>query len=218
MKAIDPVMLMQLYQIDPVRDPRWAVFLKRHPRASVFHTPGWLEALCRSYGYESIGYTSSPPGEEIRNGLVFCRVDSWLTGRRMVSLPFSDHCEPLFNCCRGHGIFCCVLASRIEAARDGNTSRYVRSVKTFISGKANPASGRQGVITCTALTSGRIWTKFVEVLTKIRFCGGLAALCGPVSLKNPDDRRPYWKISTDFWWSLGRATICLHSPISGFRT
>ena len=24
-------------------------------------------------------------------------VQSWLTGRRMVSLPFSDHCDPLVN-------------------------------------------------------------------------------------------------------------------------
>jgi predicted N-acyltransferase len=29
--------------------------------------------------------------------MVFCRVESWLTGRRLVSLPFSDHCEPLVD-------------------------------------------------------------------------------------------------------------------------
>jgi lipid II:glycine glycyltransferase (peptidoglycan interpeptide bridge formation enzyme) len=29
--------------------------------------------------------------------MLFCRVTSWLTGRRLVSLPFSDHCEPLVN-------------------------------------------------------------------------------------------------------------------------
>ena len=114
MKAIDPVMLMQLYQIDPVRDPRWAALLQRHPRASVFHTPGWLEALCRSYGYESIGYTSAPPGEEIHNGLVFCRVDSWLTGRRMVSLPFSDHCEPLFNSADEMEFFAACLQAELK--------------------------------------------------------------------------------------------------------
>jgi lipid II:glycine glycyltransferase (peptidoglycan interpeptide bridge formation enzyme) len=33
----------------------------------------------------------------LENGLVFCDVASWFTGRRMVSLPFSDHCEPLAN-------------------------------------------------------------------------------------------------------------------------
>jgi lipid II:glycine glycyltransferase (peptidoglycan interpeptide bridge formation enzyme) len=31
----------------------------------------------------------------LTGGLVFCRVKSWLTGARLVSLPFSDHCEPL---------------------------------------------------------------------------------------------------------------------------
>ncbi len=31
----------------------------------------------------------------MQNGIVFCRIHSWLTGRRLVSLPFSDHCAPL---------------------------------------------------------------------------------------------------------------------------
>jgi lipid II:glycine glycyltransferase (peptidoglycan interpeptide bridge formation enzyme) len=29
--------------------------------------------------------------------MVFCKVKSWLTGRRLVSLPFSDHCDPLVD-------------------------------------------------------------------------------------------------------------------------
>ena len=43
----------------------------------------------------------SPPDEPLENGFLFCRVESWLTGRRLVSLPFSDHCEPL---CKGKKI------------------------------------------------------------------------------------------------------------------
>ena len=31
----------------------------------------------------------------LASALVFCRIKSWLTGTRVVSLPFSDHCEPL---------------------------------------------------------------------------------------------------------------------------
>jgi hypothetical protein len=31
----------------------------------------------------------------LTNGIVFCRISSWLTGSRLVSLPFADHCEPL---------------------------------------------------------------------------------------------------------------------------
>ncbi len=88
---------MTVYSLDPLEDPRWAEFVQRHPRASVFHTPGWLEALRRTYGYEPVVYTTSLPRAELTNGLVFCRVRSWLTGRRLVSLPFSDHCEPLVH-------------------------------------------------------------------------------------------------------------------------
>lgn len=86
---------MKCYQIDPMADPRWVEFVEKHPSASVFHTVGWLETLRSTYGYEPIVFSTSPPNEELKNGLAFCRVKSWLTGNRLVSLPFSDHCEPL---------------------------------------------------------------------------------------------------------------------------
>jgi CelD/BcsL family acetyltransferase involved in cellulose biosynthesis len=88
---------VSVYEINPLRDHRWPDFLQKHPRASVFHTTPWLEALHRTYGYEPIVYTTSPPYANLENGLIFCRVKSWLTGRRLVSLPFSDHCEPLVD-------------------------------------------------------------------------------------------------------------------------
>ena len=86
---------MAVYTLNPLLDSRWEDFAETHPRASIFHTPGWLEALRRTYGYEPIVYTTSAPGTPLANGIVFCRVRSWLTGDRMVSLPFTDHCEPL---------------------------------------------------------------------------------------------------------------------------
>jgi hypothetical protein len=88
---------MDLYEVDPIRDPRWSAFLQRHQRASIFHTQGWLEALHQTYGYEPIAFTTSPPSGDIYNGLVFSHVNSWITGRRLVSSPFADHCEPLFD-------------------------------------------------------------------------------------------------------------------------
>jgi Acetyltransferase (GNAT) domain len=84
-----------IYQIDPLSDRRWKAFVERHPNSSIFHTSGWLEALRRTYDYEPVAYTTSPPHEELTNSLVFCRLSSWLTGKRLVSLPFSDHCNPL---------------------------------------------------------------------------------------------------------------------------
>src|ERR1700752_1045362 len=83
------------YSIKPLKDPRWGEFLQRHPRASVFHSSPWLQALSPTYGYAPIVFTTSTAGEPLKNGIVLGRVASWLRGRRLVSLPFSDHCEPL---------------------------------------------------------------------------------------------------------------------------
>jgi len=87
--------MMSVYKIDPLSDPRWPEFLQRQEAASIFHTPGWLAALQRTYNYKPIAYTTCGQGQDLVNGLVFCLVDSKLTGRRLVSLPFSDHCQSL---------------------------------------------------------------------------------------------------------------------------
>lgn len=86
---------MTVLSLSPLLDPRWPEFLQAHPAASIFHTPGWLEALRRTYGYEPAVFTTAAPGEKLQNGIVCCRVKDWLRGCRMVSLPFSDHCQPL---------------------------------------------------------------------------------------------------------------------------
>jgi CelD/BcsL family acetyltransferase involved in cellulose biosynthesis len=78
-------------------DHRWDDLAASHPKASVFHQRGWLKALARSYGYRPLVLTSSPPGEKLSDGIVFCEIRSWITGCRLVSLPFADHSEPLLN-------------------------------------------------------------------------------------------------------------------------
>jgi hypothetical protein len=85
------------HSFDPLSDPRWDSFVNDQPRSSVFHTKAWLLALHRTYKYEPVGYTEAGASEPMRNAVVFCRVKSWLTGKRLVSLPFSDHCEPLVD-------------------------------------------------------------------------------------------------------------------------
>src|SRR5438046_335704 len=81
--------------------------------ASVFHHRGWLEALARTYGYEPLAVTTSSPDERLQNGIVFCRISSWLTGTRLVSLPFSDHCDPLINGA-GNDLICELWTSIVD--------------------------------------------------------------------------------------------------------
>ncbi len=88
---------MPVYQFDPLQDPRWTPFLEAHPRATAFHTQSWLKAVCQTYGYQCFALTTTKPGSELTNGMVFCRINTWLTGSRLVSLPFADHCDPLVD-------------------------------------------------------------------------------------------------------------------------
>ncbi|AMY12987.1 FemAB-related protein, PEP-CTERM system-associated [Luteitalea pratensis] len=81
--------------IDPLADPRWPELVASHPNATIFHSRGWLDALRRTYGYEPFALTTTAQGR-LENGLVACRVNTWLV-RRLVSLPFSDHCDPLVS-------------------------------------------------------------------------------------------------------------------------
>jgi CelD/BcsL family acetyltransferase involved in cellulose biosynthesis len=88
---------VKVHIVNPLLDRRWDELVAHHPKGSAFHQRGWLEALASTYGYEPLVLTSAPVGEPLSNGMVLCRVSSWITGTRLVSLPFADHCEPLLN-------------------------------------------------------------------------------------------------------------------------
>ena len=94
----DQTAVSQVFHIiDPLEDPRWADFVQKHPRASVFHTTSWLKALLQTYGYQPLVFTTSPHGSPLQNGVVFCKVATWIVRPRLVSLPFSDHADPLLD-------------------------------------------------------------------------------------------------------------------------
>jgi len=85
---------MTAYKLNPLTDPRWPEFTNSNPEAFIFHTREWLNAIHLTYGYEPVVFTTSQE-KTLSNAVVFCHIRSWLTGTRLVSLPFSDHCQPL---------------------------------------------------------------------------------------------------------------------------
>jgi CelD/BcsL family acetyltransferase involved in cellulose biosynthesis len=87
---------MKLCTIDPVTDPRWSYLVESHPDGAIFHTKGWLEALHRTYRYQPVAYAIEE-ADRLVSAIPFCKVNSFITGSRLVSLPFSDHCQPLID-------------------------------------------------------------------------------------------------------------------------
>jgi hypothetical protein len=137
-------MAVRVYALDPLQDPRWPELVERHPDASMFHSRAWLEALRRTYAYEPVAYTTSLPGTRLANGIVFCRINSWLTGRRLVSLPFSDHSEPLTDSENDLQVLLSSLARNLGEERwkyielrpvrlrAGNSGGFAKSAKFYL--------------------------------------------------------------------------------------
>jgi hypothetical protein len=125
-KVREPV---SVYVADPLADNRWDDLVAQHPKASAFHKRGWLKALQLTYGYKPFVLTSAGPAEAMKDGLVFCRISSWVTGSRAVSLPFADHCEPLVDGDDEVSVFLPWL--RAEQERQGWKYAELRPLKSF---------------------------------------------------------------------------------------
>jgi hypothetical protein len=119
---------LPVFTIYPLADVRWDELVSRHPRAGVFHTSSWLSSLQRTYRYEPVAYTTCRPSERLTNGLVFCKVRSWITGRRLVSLPFSDHCDLLADSASEQEELLAHVCERV--VRDGYAHAEIRPATT----------------------------------------------------------------------------------------
>jgi FemAB-related protein (PEP-CTERM system-associated) len=66
--------------------------VEQQVKESFAYQPAWLELISRLYGYDITTLTTTNASGQITGFLPLCLVRSPLTGKRLVSLPFSDHC------------------------------------------------------------------------------------------------------------------------------
>jgi len=78
----------------PLRNEEWLKFISGRTDVDVFHHPAWAEFLAECYGYTPQLLALVNEDGQIQAGLPIMEVRSWLTGRRAISLPFSDFCSP----------------------------------------------------------------------------------------------------------------------------
>jgi len=81
--------------VNPVSSPLWDEALEACPGASFFHTAKWARVLADSYGYKPVYFCSG--GTPLSVLVPLMEVSSFLSGKRGVSLPFSDYSSPLFD-------------------------------------------------------------------------------------------------------------------------
>ena len=63
----------------------------------MFHHPGWLRLLAARYRYRFEASCLVDDDGRVVAGLPWGRIESRLTGKRLVALPFSDACPPLHD-------------------------------------------------------------------------------------------------------------------------
>ena len=85
---------MSIQIINPLEYPHWDDMLHTCGRATFFHTSAWARVLIESYRYEPLYFTIFENGK--LGGLIpVMEIKSILTGKRGISLPFTDMCDPV---------------------------------------------------------------------------------------------------------------------------
>src|SRR5688572_5900388 len=80
--------------VDPLAVADWDSQIGGLPGASFFYTSAWARTIEGTYGYKPL-YLVKTEGGNLRGLLPIMEVDSWLTGKRGISLPFSDECAAI---------------------------------------------------------------------------------------------------------------------------
>jgi hypothetical protein len=84
----------EVQRINPIGFANWNALIAAQPKHSFFHTAEWAKVLLDTYGYAPV-YFAARETDGNHSILPLMEVDSWLTGRRGIGLPFTDDCEPL---------------------------------------------------------------------------------------------------------------------------
>lgn len=80
--------------VNPLEQPAWDRLVAANPQSTFFHGAAWARVLVDTYGFAPVYLADGGGGV-----LPMMEVDSWLTGRRGVGLPFTDECQPLGGDC-----------------------------------------------------------------------------------------------------------------------
>ena len=90
----DHLLIMETQVLDPLDGPQWEEQISAHPDANFFHGSAWARVLSKTYGHRPL-YLRGSRNNKTAFLLPMMEVNSALTGRRGVCLPFTDLCGPL---------------------------------------------------------------------------------------------------------------------------
>jgi CelD/BcsL family acetyltransferase involved in cellulose biosynthesis len=82
---------------NPAQVREWDSYVLAHPEGTVFHTTYWIRTLQETYSFNPLLGASRDCGGSLTAILPFIVIKNLVSGCRLLSLPFSDFCGPLFS-------------------------------------------------------------------------------------------------------------------------
>lgn len=85
---------MNISFLDPAKTENWDELILSFPSYSFFHSSDWAKLLQETYNFKP-HYLQATESGHVKAIFPLMEVDSFFTGRRAISLPFTDFCKPL---------------------------------------------------------------------------------------------------------------------------
>jgi len=82
--------------LDPTKIANWDELILSFSSYSFFHSSDWAKVLQKTYGFKP-HYLIATESGKTKAILPIMEVNSIFTGKKAISLPFSDFCEPLIS-------------------------------------------------------------------------------------------------------------------------
>jgi hypothetical protein len=155
--------------MDKNQDSSVKSFLSTCESATVYHTPEWRDALVSTYNYEPF-YLGYLEGADLRGLMPLMYVKSWITGRRLVSLPFANTCGPVGLPAAVDGL----LGKALDLRHDLGAKALEVRTQVNLNPISDPRFARLSYFITSIVNldgdPGRVWSSFKDrnVRTEVR--------------------------------------------------
>jgi Acetyltransferase (GNAT) domain len=105
---------LRIEVFDPLEHAAYDEMVSACPDNVPFHSRAWLRIIRDTYGHRPICFVAKS-GDGVQAMLPIVEVQSWITGRRGVMLPFADCCPPMASDAAAYDL---VLAEAVKYAQE----------------------------------------------------------------------------------------------------
>ncbi len=89
--------MVEVKIVQSIDEEKWDNFVKEHPYGWICHLSGWKRTLNESFKHIKPYFILITENEAIKSAIPIYKVDSFITGKRLVSIPFATLSDPLVN-------------------------------------------------------------------------------------------------------------------------